>query len=467
MKNSIALLSALLLAPLASLAAAEPPKPNIVMILIDDMGYGDVEPFGCKQCKTPALNRMADEGMKLTSFYSAPICSASRAQIQTGCYAQRVSITGALMPGSKIGLNPQEHTVAKLLKQQGYQTMCVGKWHLGDQPEFFPMNYGFDHYFGLPYSNDMLRSKAGTSEKVVPLMRDNQVVELLKDEEENKLNRIYTEEAVKFIQEHQNGPFYLYLAHNAVHVPIHPGPEFAGHSGHGRYYDWVEESDWSVGRVMDTLRELHLEQNTLVFFTSDNGPWLKHGKDAGSAAPLRGGKFTTWEGGLRESTFAWWPGHIPAGRVCDAVTGEIDLLPTFVSLAGGTVPTDRPIDGANMSDLLLGKSEVSPREAHFYYVQHSFQAVRSGPWKLAIRQQEGVKEKGLRLYNLDKDIGETTNVASENPEVVNRLKALADKQEASLNAGIRAPGTVQNAKPLYPMENKKPGKKDKMQENNP
>jgi len=449
-------------------------KPNIVLILMDDMGYGDVEPFGCKQCKTPALNRMAAEGMKLTSFYAAPVCSASRAQIQTGCYAPRVSIIGALGPGVKIGLNPREHTVAKLLKDQGYQTMCIGKWHLGDQPEFFPMNFGFDHYYGLPYSNDMFRAKADTGEKVVPLMRDNQVVEFLKDEDEDRLNRIYTEEAVKFIQEHKEKPFYLYLAHNAVHVPIHPGPEFKGHSGHGRYYDWVEESDWSVGRVLDTLRELHLDQNTLVVFTSDNGPWLKHGADAGSAAPLRGGKFSTWEGGLRESAFAWWPGHIPAGRVSDAVAGTIDLLPTFVSLAGGSVPTDRPIDGANISGLLLGKSEVSAREAHFYYKGYHLQAVRSGPWKLALKHQEGLKgnekgqgELGLRLYNLDTDIGETTNVASKYPDVVSRLKALAAQEAATLcdgkGPGIRPPGTVKQAKPLYPMKmkNGKPEKPEK------
>lgn len=453
----------LLLASLGWSAAA--PRPNIVLILIDDMGYGDVEPFGCTQCRTPALDRMAKEGLKLTSFYSAPICSCSRAQIQTGCYGQRVSIIGALPPDSPTGLNPQEHTVAELLKGQGYTTMCIGKWHLGDQPEFFPLRFGFDHYFGLPYSNDMLRPRADTGERVVPLMRDNQVVTLWNEDDEDQMTRLYTEEAVKFIQANRDHPFYLYLAHNAVHVPIHPGPEFRGHSGHGRYYDWVEECDWSAGRVLDTLRELHLETNTLVFFTSDNGPWLVHKQDAGTAYPLYGGKGSTWEGGLRESTFAWWPGHIPAGRVSDAVVGEIDLLPTFVTLAGGTVPTDRVIDGADMSNLLLGRSDASPREAHFYFWKYELQAVRQGPWKLALRPQAysmsiskgGVHKPGLRLYNLVTDISERTNVAAQYPEVVAHLKSLADREAATLcdgpgnGAGVREPGRVAKPSPLYPM----------------
>lgn len=472
MKNTIALLSVLLFAPFANLAAADTSKPNIVLILIDDMGYGDIEPFGCKNCKTPALDRMASEGLKLTSFYSAPVCSASRSQIQTGCYSARVSILGALPPNSAEGLNPQEHTVAELLKAQGYTTMCIGKWHLGDQPEFFPLKFGFDHYFGLPYSNDMLRPRLDTGEKVVPLMRDNQVIKLWKADDEDQMTRLYTEEAVKFIKENQNHPFYLYLAHNAVHVPIHPGPEFRGRSGHGGFYDWVEEIDWSAGRVMDTLRELHLETNTLVFFTSDNGPWLKQGKNAGSAYPLYGGKFTTWEGGLRESTLAWWPGHVPAGKVTDAVMGEIDLLPTFVSLAGGTVPADRVIDGADANKLLLGQSEVSPREAHYYYNHLWLEAVRSGPWKLAVRPQGdifgkkegGVKTPGLRLYNLSTDIGERTNVAAQFPDVVAKLKALAAHEAATLcdgskdGPGVRPPGRVAKPSPLYPMVSGKKGK---------
>ena len=468
-KQLLLLLAGLLCtaAAMADPAATTPArKPNIVLILIDDMGYGDIQPFGCTNCVTPALDRMANEGMKFTSFYAAPVCSASRAQIQTGCYAPRVSIPGVLGPNSPVGLNPGEHTVAKLLKAQGYATMCIGKWHLGDQPEFFPTRYGFDHYFGLPYSNDMLRTDADTGKEVVPLMRDNQVISLWTEDDQDQMTRLYTEEAVNFIKANQEHPFYLYLAHNAVHCPIHPGPEFRNKSGHGRYYDWVEEIDWSAGRVLDTLRELHLATNTLVVFTSDNGPWLVKGKDAGSAGPLRGGKGSTWEGGLRESTLAWWPGHVSAGRVTDAVAGEIDLLPTFVSLAGGTVPTDKPIDGADISKLLLGQSNESAREAHFYYQGYHLQAVRSGPWKLALKPQNfsmgiregGVSTPGLRLYNLVADIGETRDVSTQHPEIVQKLKALADKEAATLcdgspgGPGVRPSGQVQKPQPLYPME---------------
>ena len=286
------------------------------------------------------------------------------------------------------------------------------------------------------------------------------------EDDQDQMARLYTEEAVNFIKNNQDHPFCLYLAHNAVHVPIHPGPEFRGKSGHGRYYDWVEEIDWSAGRVLDKLRELHLETNTLVIFTSDNGPWLKRGADAGSAGPLRGGKGSTWEGGLREPTFAWWPGHVPAGRVTDTVAGTIDLLPTFVSLAGGTVPTDKPIDGADISSLLLGQSTAAARKAHFFYRGYDLEAVRSGPWKLALKPQVfsmglrkgGVTEPGLRLYNLVTDIGETTDVSAQHPEIVKELKALADNEAATLcdgspqGPGVRPSGQVQEPQPLYPME---------------
>jgi arylsulfatase A len=468
-KKSLNWIVAVCMVMQASVVTASP-KPNIVLILIDDMGYGDIVPFGATQCKTPALDRMAREGLKLTSFYAAPVCSASRAQIQTGCYAPRVSIPGVLFPDSAVGLNPSETTAAELLKAQGYATMCIGKWHLGDQQEFLPMRHGFDHYFGIPYSNDMQRPRAGSGEKVVPLLRDDKVAALWQEQEQDQMIRLYTDEAVKFIESNKDHPFYLYLAHNAVHFPIHPGPEFQGHSGNGRYYDWVEECDWSVGRIMDTLRKLHLDTNTLVIFTSDNGPWLSKDKDAGTAGPLRGGKGSTWEGGMREPTLAWWPGRISAGRTTDAITGEIDLLPTFVSLAGGTAPTDKPIDGVDISPLLLGKSDVSPREVHYYYHGYNLEAVRRGPWKLALKpqnfsmgfkendKQHGEDKPGLRLYNLADDIGETANVAEQHPEVVSKLKALAEKMAASLcdgsakGAGVRPPGRVSNPQFLYSVQ---------------
>jgi arylsulfatase A len=447
-------------------------KPNIVIILIDDMGYGDVGAFNPK-CKnrTPNIDRMANEGMKLTSFYAAPVCTPSRAQILTGCYAKRVGLPQVIFPAQAIGLSAEEHTIAALLKQQGYATMAVGKWHVGDQIEFLPTHRGFDHYLGLPYSNDMGGEWDGSPDSRIkkrnpplPLVRDETVIETLKGPDQEKLVQLYTDEAVKFIREHKEGPFFLYLPHTAVHVPIHPGKAFQGWSNNGRYGDWVEEVDASTGRVLDTLRELKLEQNTIVIFSSDNGPWLIMGADGGVAGPLRGGKGGTYEGGMREPTIAWWPGHIATGSACDAVAGEIDLLPTLVKLAGGTVPNDRKIDGADIMPLLLGQAKESPREAHYYFDGNELQAIRSGPWKLAIawqREQNGRKTPATRpagpfkpvLYNLNTDIGETTDVAAAHPEIVSRLQGLAAKMDADLGIkgtgpGVRPPARVAHPKPL-------------------
>lgn len=465
------LLAAALLTAVAP--AATPARPNVVLIFIDDMGYGDIGPFGSTKNRTPNLDRMAREGMKLTSFYAAPVCSVSRAQVITGCYGPRVSIPGVFPPGAANGIGKDEHTVAELMKAQGYATMIIGKWHLGDQPEFLPTRHGFDHYFGIPYSNDMLRPAKANGQRVVPLVRDEKVQELLSEDDQDGITARYTEEAVKFITENRTRPFFLYLPHNAVHTPIHPGAQFRGKSANGRFGDWVEEVDWSVGRVLDTLRELKLAENTLVMFSSDNGPWLIKGVDGGSAGPLRGGKGTTWEGGVREPTLAWWPGKVDAGSACDAVAGNIDFLPTFVKLAGGSVPADRKIDGKDISPLLLGQTRESPHEARYYYSGYKLQAVRVGPWKLAIAPQSEGHAKGgpalpasldqPRLYNLDAEIGERTDVAAENPAVVNRLRALAVKMAAELGDGkpgpeVRPAGTVANPVTLYPTEDgpKKP-----------
>jgi len=449
----ILLLVALLLAPLA---AAE--KPNIVIIFIDDMGYGDIGPFGATKQKTPQLDRMAREGMKLTSFYAAPVCSVSRAQMMTGCYGVRVSVPGVYSPGSKNGLNPAEFTIAERLKERGYATMCIGKWHLGDAPEFLPMKQGFDHYFGIPYSNDMQRKSTQTGERVVPLVRDDKVLELLTDDAQNRIVERYTEEAVKFIRDNRSRSFFLYLPHTAVHCPIHPGAAFAGKSANGRFGDWVEEVDWSVGRVLDTLRELKLDKNTFVVFTSDNGPWLVKGADGGSAGPLRGGKGSTWEGGVRVPTLAWWPVKIAPGSVCDAVAGTIDMLPTCVAVAGGGVPAKPVIDGRDISPLLFGKSKQSQREAHYYFSGYNLQAVRQGPWKLAIMPQKDITDKGLRLYNLDTEIGEQTNLADKHPDIVAKLKALAEKMDAEITANRRPAGETANPQTLYPSEGGKPKK---------
>src|SRR6478735_8182163 len=284
------------LLPLAALAAGALPalagepakKPNVVIVFIDDLGYADIGPFGATKQKTPNLDRMAAEGMKLTSFYAAPVCSVSRAQLMTGCYGARVSVPGVYFPAGPQGLNPKEFTVAERLKELGYATQCVGKWHLGDQPEFLPTRQGFDHYFGIPYSNDMQRKAKKTGERVVPLLRDEKVAELLTDEAQSRIVERYTDEAVGFLRANKDRPFFLYLPHTAVHTPIHAGEKFRGKSANGRFGDWVEEVDWSVGRVLDTLGELKLAENTLVIFTSDNGPWLIKKADGGSAKPLRG-----------------------------------------------------------------------------------------------------------------------------------------------------------------------------------
>jgi len=457
------LLGLALLAALGGLSRAED-KPNFVVILIDDLGYGDIGPFGSKLNRTPNLDRMAEQGMKLTSFYAAPVCTPSRAQMMTGCYAKRVSMPQVIFPSCPTGLSAKEHTVASLLKRQGYVTMAIGKWHLGDQPEFLPTKRGFDHYFGLPYSNDMGgNNKPGAKGKArppLPLVRDGKVIEAPADQD--TLTARYTEEAVKFIAANKDRPFFLYFPHTAVHTPLHPGKNFQGKSANGTYGDWVEEVDWSVGRVLDTLRELKLGGRTLVLFTSDNGPWLTQGKRGGVAGPLRGGKGSTWEGGMREPTVAWWPGKISAGSVCDAPMSEIDVLPTLVKLAGGTVPTDRKIDGKDIWPLLSGQTKESPHEALFYFSGNRLDAVRAGPWKLAIAPQalhkakpdaETVKHTGPRLYNLNTDIGELTDVAAQHSDIVARLQKFVAQMESDLGTnalgpGVRPPDRVDNPKPL-------------------
>lgn len=460
--------------------SGRPTPPNVVVILVDDMGYGDIAPFGSKLNRTPNLDRMAAQGMKLTSFYAAPLCSASRAQLMTGCYAKRVGIADVLFPVKGTGLNPNEKTIADHLKPLGYVTMCIGKWHLGDQLEFLPTRHGFDHFFGLPYSNNMdgARKKTGAKNAIppLPLLRDETVIEA--PAVQDQLTARYTEEALKFITANKQRPFFLYMPHTAVHAPLHPGNAFEGKSKNGPYGDWIEEMDASVGRVLDTLRQLHLEKKTLVIFTSDNGGVPK----SASNAPLRGFKGSTWEGGQREPTIAWWPGKIAAGSTSDALLSEMDVLPTVVRLAGGQVPADPKIDGLDMWPVLSGQSKASSREALYYFLWGKLEAVRSGPWKLAIAaQKDGGHDRGgpgedndqggkkkhkakleatqesPRLYNLDQDIGERTDVAAQHPDVVKRLQDLIAKMDADLGSdkgkkapasGVRPAGRVANPKPL-------------------
>jgi len=454
-----------LLALSSSLCAAASP-PNIIIHFIDDLGYGDIGPFGAVKQKTPHLERMAREGMKLTSFYAAPVCSVSRAQMMTGCYGARVSVPGVYPPGAKNGLHPQEHTIADRLKPLGYATQCIGKWHLGDQPDFLPTKQGFDHYLGIPYSNDMLKTASVDGRRVVPLVRDSTVERLLDETDQDRIEEIYTDEAVKFIRGSKERPFFLYFPHTAVHTPIHPGKAFQGSSQNGRFGDWVQEVDASIGRVFDTLRELQLDQNTLVIFTSDNGPWLIKGTDGGSSGPLRGGKGSTWEGGVRVPTLAWWPGKIAPGSVCDAVAGTIDVLPTCVKIAGAEVPAQPVIDGRDLSPLLFGQSKDSQREAHYYFSSYNLQAVRQGPWKLALETQKETMGKDAasdanvnpRLYNLDQEIGEHTNVAAQHPDIVAKLTALADAMISEIGGNEpkarRPAGEVENPVTLYPTSEK-------------
>ena len=435
------------------------PKPNFILILADDLGYGDIGSFGSTRNRTPNLDRMAREGMKLTSFYAAPVCTPSRAQILTGCYAKRVSLPNVLSPMSSVGLSAGEHTIAELLKREGYATMVIGKWHVGDHPDFLPLRHGFDHYFGLPYSNDMGKEdgQLGRGKRPpLPLVRDEQVIEVVMPKDQDRLTERYTDEAVKFIRERKDQPFFLYLPHTAVHTPIHPGDHFKGKSA-SPFSDWVEELDWSVGRVLDTVRELRLAERTLVIFTSDNGPWLPKGTNAGTAFPLRGGKGSTWEGGVREPTLAWWPGKISAGSACDAVAANYDFLPTFVELAGGKLPKERKIDGKNLSPLLLEKTRNSPHEAHFYFSGNKVQAVRSGPWKLKIAglgETNASQKPAPMLFNLNAEVGEQTDVSAKNPKVVARLQKLISRMDGDLGVtnsgpGVRPAGRVENPTGLW------------------
>ena len=465
-KNSLACLAALVLVPLAALPES---KPNFIVINIDDMGYADIGPFGSKLNRTPNLDRMAKEGRRLTSFYAAPVCSPSRAALMTGCYPKRaLPIPHVLFPANDVGLSPKEVTVAEILKSTGYATGIIGKWHLGDQPEFLPLKQGFDYYFGLPYSNDMgpasdgvksdlgkpLPNGKGKGQPPLPLMRNNTVVKRVLPDDQQSLVEIYTDEALQFISKHKTEPFFLYLPHNAVHFPIYPGKKWAGKSPNGIYSDWVEEVDWSVGRVLDALREQGLSERTLVFFTSDNG-----GTQRAVNAPLRGFKGSTLEGGMRVPTIAWWPGKIPAGTVCDAVTGMFDILPTFTALAGGQVPADRKIDGANIWPQLSSDKQVpAAHETFYYYRGFRLEAVRYGDWKLQLPSEKKPSEKPA-LYNLRTDIGEATDVAAANPSVVAQLQALAVAMKDDLGldgpaSGSRELGKVENAQPIIGYDGK-------------
>jgi arylsulfatase A len=462
MKNVYLLLFVLAITGLISCQKITDEKPNFIIIFTDDQGYADLGSFGAKGFTTPNLDNLAREGIRFTSFYSAsPVCSPSRAALLTGCYPVRVGVPAVLHPVSPTGLAPDEITIAEILKKKGYATACIGKWHLGDHSSMMPWNQGFDVYFGLPYSNDMWpwrndykrRGKGSDLMPDLPLYDGDDILEHNPDQ--NQLTGRYTKRAIRFIEENKNRPFFLYLPHTMPHVPLGVSDKFDGKSSYGRYGDVIEEIDWSVGEILKTLKKNNLEQNTLIIFTSDNGPWLTYGNHAGSAIPLREGKGTTFEGGMRVPCVMRWPGKIPAGTVSDDLATTMDLLPTIAHLVGSEAPSDRVIDGMDIWPVMSGAPDVNTSDrVLFYHFPSELQAIRQGKWKLHFahqyRHQEGLPGKdgqsagqtteaiGLALFNLDNDIGETKNVAEDHPEVVDHLKNLADAHLDDLTNNSRA-----------------------------
>lgn len=462
--------------------AAESRPPNVVVIFIDDMGYSDIGPFGATGYATPNLDRMAKEGRRFVDFVvPAAVCSASRAALLTGCYHRRVGIAGALGPKTTHGINADETTLAEICKQQGYATAVFGKWHLGHHPKFLPLQHGFDEYFGLPYSNDMwplhpnyanlppdaAKRKRGFPD--LPLIENNKVIDRkVTGEDQSMLTTWYTERAVSFVDRNKDRPFFLYVPHSMVHVPLFVSEKFKGKSERGLFGDVVMEIDWSVGEIVAAIKRNGLDENTLVIFTADNGPWLSYGDHAGSSGPLREGKGTEFEGGIREPTIMRWPGKIPADSTCDELASTIDILPTVAAIIGAELPQPT-IDGKDIRPLMFAEADArSPHDAFYcYYSRGQLQAVRDRQWKLhfphsyrtlsgrtggsggqPVKYDQG--KIGLELFDLKNDVGETTNVADANPDVVARLQEHAEQARADLGdtlnkrkgKGIRQPGRL-------------------------
>jgi arylsulfatase A-like enzyme len=438
--------------------AKESRKPNVIIIFTDDQGYQDLGVFGSPNIKTPNIDQMAKEGMLFTDFYSAAsVCTPSRAALLTGCYPERVGDLGVLFPKDAKGLNPKETTIAGMLKNNGYATACIGKWHLGHLTEFLPTSHGFNSYYGIPYSNDMviaqnmklsadLKLREGVTRETmwepkknwVPLMRDEEVVEYPADQ--STLTKRYTEEAINFITSNSDKPFFLYLPHTMPHDPLYASPKFEGKSEAGLYGDCIEEIDWSVGEIIKTLKSQGIDKDTLIIYTSDNGPWYmkenatdkvkgnKNRRVGGSALPLRGHKFREWEGGMRVPTVMWWPGRIPAGKVCTEIAGTIDLLPTIAAISGAALPSEK-LDGKSILPLLEGQpGATSPHAAYFYRTN----GVRVRNWKLIDGQ----------LFDLSKDISERNCLAGDNPEIVERLGKLLSEHKQELDENKRPFGMV-------------------------
>ena len=459
------LFSAVFLVVAAEMHAA---SPNVVIILTDDQGYADVGVFGAKGFSTPHLDRMASRGMKFTNFHVAqPVCSASRTALLTGCYPNRIGIHGALGPGARHGLAASEVTIAELAKQKGYRTACFGKWHIGHRRPFLPTRHGFDEYYGIPYSNDMwpYHPQASGNYPPLPLIEGERVIEYNPDQ--RQLTTELTKRAVSFIERSKGQPFFLYVPHPQPHVPLFVSEKFDGKTKRGIYGDVIAEIDWSVGQILDALKRTGVEDNTLVFFLSDNGPWLSYGTHSGSALPLREGKGTAWEGGVRVPCIAQWPAKIKAGGVCKQPLMTIDILPTLAELWGAELP-EHKIDGKSLTSVLASPDSPSPQESYaIYYHRNELQAVISRQWKLYFPHRyrtldgreggdDGIpvryshKRTETELYDLYSDVSEQNNLAKEKPEIVKKLlehaesyrKDLGDALTKRAGTGHREPGRI-------------------------
>ena len=449
------------------LSEAKPATPNVVIIFMDDMGYGDPECYGGGPYHTPNMNALAASGMRFTNFYAAQaVCSASRSALLTGCYPTRIGISGALDNNSKIALNPEEETIAEILKPAGYRSAIVGKWHLGSKQPYLPLQQGFDEFFGLPYSNDMWpvyydgtpwkdTSNFRAKYPPLPLYEGNNVVKIISTlDDQAQLTTLYTQRAVQFITENKNHPFFLYLAHSMVHVPIAASEKYKGKSGAGLFGDVMEEVDWSVGEVMKALKKNGLSDNTIVIFSSDNGPWLTFGNNAGNTGGLREGKGTAWDGGLKVPCIMSWPGTIKPASICYNLTTTMDLLPTIAGICNVKQPAKK-IDGVDLIDLLRGKANANPRDEFvYYYDRNSLKGIRKGNWKLVFSCVSQTYNKPgaiandrfpgkystdsvrLALYNLSIDPGEDRDVKELFPDIVQQLSAIADTYRKTIGDGL-------------------------------
>ena len=481
--RSIAIATLLMVPTMTSLADDRP--PNVVVIFMDDMGYADIGPFGDVKYPTPNLDRMAAEGRKFTDFVvSSAVCSASRSALLTGCYHRRVGFQGALGPSAKVGINANETTLAEICKSKGYATACFGKWHLGHHPKFLPTNHGFDHYYGIPYSNDMWPLHPNSIEKrkkdpnakipwaELPMIEGTKIVnESVQPEDQMLMTQQLTKRSVDFIKNNADKPFFLYVPHPMVHVPLYASKEFVGKSGQGIFGDVVMEIDWSVGEILNAIQSIGQDEKTLIVFTSDNGPWLSYGTHSGKATPLREGKGTMWEGGYREPTIMRWKGRIPPGTECEQLCSTIDLLPTVAGMINAKLP-DHKIDGHDIRPLMFGQAGAkSPHEAFYcYYKGGELQAVRNDRFKLIFKHKyrsldgaEGrddglpvkyqMKEATQALYDLDADVSETTNVYDQYPEAVKQLTAAAERAREDLGDKL----TKRKGNGLRPIGKLEPG----------